>query len=117
MPNYNVMGVAKAALEASRALSRRRFRRRRASASTRISRRADAHAGRRRHRRRARHVQLPEGSTAPLRRTVTLDEVGGSALYLLSDLSAGVTGEIHFVDAGYNIISMPQPGSLKAETE
>ena len=47
---------------------------------------------------------------SPLRRTVTIDNVGGGALYLLSDLSAGVTGEVHFVDAGYNIISMPRPG-------
>ena len=47
---------------------------------------------------------------APLRRPVTIEEVGGSALYLLSDLSAGVTGEVHFVDAGYNIVSMPRRG-------
>jgi enoyl-[acyl-carrier protein] reductase I len=40
--------------------------------------------------------------------------VGGAALYLLSPLSAGVTGEIHFVDAGYNIISMPRPDVLRA---
>ncbi len=45
---------------------------------------------------------------APLRRTVSLEDVGGSALYLLSPLSGGVTGEVHFVDAGYNIISMPR---------
>ena len=38
---------------------------------------------------------------------MTIDEVGGSALYLLSDLSAGVTGEIHYVDSGYHIVSMP----------
>jgi len=44
---------------------------------------------------------------APLRRTVTIEDVGGSALYLLSDLASGVTGEVHFVDSGYNIISMP----------
>ena len=50
---------------------------------------------------------------APLRRTVTIEEIGGSALYLLSDLSTGVTGEIHYVDSGYNIISMPQPDALK----
>jgi len=46
---------------------------------------------------------------------VTIEDVGGSALYFLSDLSAGVTGEIHFVDAGYNIISMPRPEDLRAE--
>ena len=50
---------------------------------------------------------------SPLGRGVTLDELGGSALYLLSDLSGGVTGEIHYVDSGYNIISMPRPEDLK----
>jgi enoyl-[acyl-carrier protein] reductase I len=50
---------------------------------------------------------------APLRRTVSIDEIGGSALYLLSALSSGVTGEIHYVDSGYNIISMPHPEALK----
>ena len=52
---------------------------------------------------------------APLRRTVTVEEIGGSALYLLSDLSSGVTGEIHYVDSGYNVISMPRPEVLKAQ--
>ena len=52
---------------------------------------------------------------SPLRRGVTLDEIGGAALYLLSDLSTGVTGEVHFVDSGYNIIAMPQPDDLRAE--
>ena len=46
---------------------------------------------------------------------LTLEEIGGSALYLLSDLSAGVTGEIHHIDAGYNIISMPRPEHMKTE--
>jgi len=50
----------------------------------------------------------------PLGRGVTLEELGGAGLYLLSDLSSGVTGEIHFVDSGYNVISMPQPDALKA---
>jgi enoyl-[acyl-carrier protein] reductase I len=44
-----------------------------------------------------------------------LDELGGAGLYLLSDLSTGVTGEVHFVDSGYNIIAMPQPDDLRAE--
>ena len=52
---------------------------------------------------------------SPLRRTPHLDEVGGSALYLLSDLSGAVTGEVHFVDCGYNIVSMPSLAALKAE--
>ena len=46
---------------------------------------------------------------------MTLDEIGGAALYLLSDLSTGVTGDIHFVDSGYNIITMPHPDALKAD--
>src|SRR6201993_3688962 len=50
---------------------------------------------------------------SPLGRGVTLDELGGSALYLLSDLSGGVTGETHFVDSGYNVVSMPKPENLK----
>ena len=52
---------------------------------------------------------------SPLGRGVTLDELGGSALYLLSDLSGGVTGEVHYVDSGYSVISMPRPDELKAE--
>lgn len=48
---------------------------------------------------------------------MTLDDIGGSALYLLSDLSSGVTGEVHFVDSGYNIISMPRPDVLQAQDE
>jgi enoyl-[acyl-carrier protein] reductase I len=50
---------------------------------------------------------------SPLRKSVTLEEIGGSALYFLSNLSAGVTGEVHNVDAGYNIISMPRPEDLR----
>jgi enoyl-[acyl-carrier protein] reductase I len=49
-----------------------------------------------------------------MRRSPTLDEVGGAALYLLSDLSGAVTGEVHFVDCGYSTIAMPNLGSLKA---
>jgi len=52
---------------------------------------------------------------SPLRRNVSLDDIGGSALYLLSDLSRGVTGEVHYVDAGYNIVSMPRPEVLKVQ--
>jgi enoyl-[acyl-carrier protein] reductase I len=51
---------------------------------------------------------------SPLKRGVTLDELGGAGLYLLCDLSTSVTGEIHFVDWGYNVIAMPQP-DLRAE--
>ena len=52
---------------------------------------------------------------SPLKRGVTLDELGGAGLYLLCDLSTGVTGQIHFVDSGYNVIAMPQPDDLRAE--
>jgi len=48
-------------------------------------------------------------NNAPLRRTVTQEEVGKSALYLLSDLSSAVTGEVHHVDSGYNVIGMKNP--------
>ena len=58
----------------------------------------------------ARYMFAFQQRHSPLRRGVTLEELGGAALYLLSDLSSGVTGEIHFVDSGYNIIAMPQPG-------
>ncbi len=52
---------------------------------------------------------------SPLHRGVTLDDLGGAGLYLLSDLSTGVTGEIHFVDSGYNVIAMPHPDALRAD--
>ncbi|HMB48446.1 MAG TPA: SDR family oxidoreductase, partial [Afifellaceae bacterium] len=52
---------------------------------------------------------------SPLRRSVTIEDVGGAAVYLLSDLSAAVTGEIHYVDAGYNSISMPRLDALKGQ--
>jgi enoyl-[acyl-carrier protein] reductase I len=51
---------------------------------------------------------------APMKRTPTLNEVGGSALYLLSDLSGAVTGEVHFVDCGYSTVAMPSLEVLKA---
>ena len=52
---------------------------------------------------------------SPLHRGVTLEDLGGAGLYLLSDLSTGVTGEIHFVDSGYNVIAMPHPDALRAD--
>jgi enoyl-[acyl-carrier protein] reductase I len=48
---------------------------------------------------------------------ITLDEIGGSALYLLSELSGGVTGEVHIIDAGYNIMLQPRPEDLEAGGE
>ena len=52
------------------------------------------------------------GGTSFLKRNVDINDVGKSALYLLSDLAAGVTGEIHYVDAGYNKVGMPDPRNI-----
>ncbi len=112
MPNYNVMGVAKAALEASVRYLAADF----GPAGIRVNAisagpiRTLAGAGIAD----ARFMFNFQKAHAPLRRTVTIEDVGGSALYLLSDLSGGVTGEVHFVDAGYNVISMPHPQDIKA---
>ena len=111
MPNYNVMGVAKAALEASVRYLAADYGPQgvRVNAISAGPIRTLAGAGIAD----ARLMFNYQKRHAPLRRTVTLDEVGGAALYLLSDLSSGVTGEVHFVDSGYNIISMPHPDALK----
>lgn len=113
MPNYNVMGIAKAALEASVRYLAADFGPQgiRVNAISAGPVRTLAGAGIAD----ARFMFNFQKAHAPLRRTVTIDDVGGSALYLLSDLSSGVTGEIHYVDSGYNIISMPHPDSQKAE--
>jgi enoyl-[acyl-carrier protein] reductase I len=112
MPNYNVMGVAKAALEASVRYLAADFGpagiRVNAISAGPIRTLAGAAIGD------ARLMLNFQRDHAPLRRTVTIDEVGGSALYLLSGLSSGVTGEIHFVDSGYNIISMPRPENINS---
>jgi enoyl-[acyl-carrier protein] reductase I len=112
MPNYNVMGVAKAALEASvRYLAAdfgpRGIRVNAISAGP-VRTLAGSGIGE------ARAMFAFQQKHSPLGRGVTLDELGGSALYLLSDLSGGVTGEVHYVDSGYNIILMPKPEDLKA---
>jgi enoyl-[acyl-carrier protein] reductase I len=111
MPNYNVMGVAKAALEASVRYLANDFGPHgiRVNALSPGPVRTLAGAGIAD----ARLMFNYQKRHAPLRRTVSIDEIGGSALYLLSDLSTGVTGEIHYVDSGYNIISMPHPEALK----
>ncbi|QFR34509.1 enoyl-ACP reductase FabI [Ancylobacter sp. TS-1] len=111
MPNYNVMGVAKAALEASVRYLAADYGPQgiRVNAISAGPIRTLAGAGIAD----ARLMFNYQKRHAPLRRTVTLDEVGGAALYLVSDLSSGVTGEVHFVDSGYNIISMPHPDALK----
>ncbi|TCK30687.1 enoyl-[acyl-carrier-protein] reductase [NADH] [Ancylobacter aquaticus] len=111
MPNYNVMGVAKAALEASVRYLAADYGPQgvRVNAISAGPIRTLAGAGIAD----ARLMFNYQKRNAPLRRTVSIDEVGGAALYLLSDMSSGVTGEIHFVDSGYNIISMPHPDALK----
>jgi len=113
MPNYNVMGVAKAALEASVRYLASDYGPQglRINAISAGPIRTLAGAGIAD----ARLMFNYQRKHAPLRRTVSIEEVGGSALYLLSDLSSGVTGEVHFVDSGYNIISMPHPEALKAQ--
>jgi enoyl-[acyl-carrier protein] reductase I len=113
MPNYNVMGVAKAALEASvRYLAsdfgRQGIRVNAVSAGP-VRTLAGSGIGD------SRAMFAFQQKHSPLGRGVTLEELGGTALYLLSDLSGGVTGETHFVDSGYNIISMPHPDALKAD--
>ena len=116
MPNYNVMGVAKAALEASVRYLAGDYGPRgiRVNAISAGPIRTLAGAGISD----ARAMLSWQQKNAPLRRTVTIEDVGNSALYLLSDLSSGVTGEIHYVDAGYNITSMPTLERLaKADSE
>jgi enoyl-[acyl-carrier protein] reductase I len=115
MPNYNVMGVAKAALEASVRYLAADFGPRgiRVNAISAGPVRTLAGAGIAD----ARLMFNFQQRHAPLRRGVALEEVGGAALYLLSDLSAGVTGDIHYVDCGYNILAMPHPEALKTVDE
>jgi enoyl-[acyl-carrier protein] reductase I len=113
MPNYNVMGVAKAALEASVRYLAVDFgaSRIRVNAISAGPIRTLAGAGIAD----ARFMFAFQQRHSPLHRGVTLDELGGAGLYLLSELSTGVTGEIHFVDSGYNIIAMPHPDALRAD--
>jgi enoyl-[acyl-carrier protein] reductase I len=104
MPHYNVMGVAKAALEASVRylavdLGDAGIRVNAISAGP-IKTLAAAGIGD------FRTMLKWNEHNAPLRRNVSLDDVGGAALYLLSDLSGGVTGEVHHVDSGYHIVGM-----------
>jgi enoyl-[acyl-carrier protein] reductase I len=110
-PNYNVMGVAKAALEASvrylaADLGRENIRVNAISAGPMRTLAGSVVSE-------SRTVFKWNKAHSPLKRTVDLDNVGNAALYLLSDLSLGVTGEIHYVDAGYNIIGTPPSSQLK----
>jgi enoyl-[acyl-carrier protein] reductase I len=104
IPHYNVMGVAKAALETSvkylaMDLGPRNIRVNAISAGP-IKTLAASGIGD------FRYIMKWNEYNSPLRRNVTIEDVGGGALYLLSDLASGVTGEIHHVDAGYNVIGM-----------
>src|SRR5882762_2534756 len=113
MPNYNVMGVAKAALEASVRYLASDFGARgirvNAISAGPVRTLAGSGIGE------ARAMFAFQQRHSPLGRGVTLDELGGSALYLLSDLSGGVTGEIHYVDSGFNIVLQPRPEHLAPE--
>lgn len=113
MPNYNVMGVAKAALESSVRYLAMDYglQNVRVNAISAGPVRTLAGSGVSD----ARVMFNYQKQHSPLGRTVTIDEVGGSALYLLSDLSSGVTGEVHFVDSGYNTVSMPRLDALKTQ--
>lgn len=114
-PNYNVMGVAKAALESSvrylaADLGRDKIRVNAISAGP-VRTLAGAGISD------ARFTFSYQTKHSPLRRPITHEELGGSALYLLSPLSGGVTGEIHYVDSGYSIMKMPRAEDMKAEAE
>jgi enoyl-[acyl-carrier protein] reductase I len=106
VPHYNVMGVAKAALETSvmylaNDCGRDQIRVNAISAGP-IKTLAASGIGE------FRYILKWNELNSPLRRNVTIDDVGGSALYFLSDLSSGVTGEVHHVDAGYHLVGMKQ---------
>ena len=110
IPNYNVMGICKAALESSvkyiaRDLGSKGIRVNAISAGPIKTLAASAIGD-------AKFLYKWSADHSFLKRNVDIDDVGKSALYLLSDLSAGVTGEIHYVDAGYNKSGMPDPKNI-----
>ena len=110
IPNYNVMGVCKAALESSvkyiaRDLGFKGIRVNAISAGPIKTLAASAIGD-------AKFLYKWSADHSLLKRNVDIDDVGKSALYLLSDLAAGVTGEIHYVDAGYNKVGMPNPKNI-----
>lgn len=107
MPHYNVMGIAKAGLEASvrylaADLGEKNIRVNAVSAGP-IKTLAAAGIGD------FRYILRWNEYNSPLKRTVTIEEVGDTAVYLLSDMARGVTGEIHHVDAGYHVVGMKRP--------
>ena len=110
IPNYNVMGVCKSALETSvkylaRDLGERKIRVNAISAGPIKTLAASAIGD-------AKFLYKWNEDHSLLKRNVDIHDVGNSALYLLSDLAAGVTGEIHYVDAGYNKVGMPNPKNI-----
>ena len=114
IPHYNVMGVAKAALEASvryiaADLGGEGIRVNAISAGP-IKTLAASGVGD------FRYILKWNELNSPLQRNVTIEDVGGAALYLLSDLSSGVTGEIHHVDAGYHVVGMKRPDAPDIST-
>ena len=110
VPNYNVMGVCKAALESSvkylsADLGSKEIRVNAISAGPIKTLAASAIGD-------AKFLYKWNEDHSPLKKNVDINDVGGSALYLLSDLASGVSGEIHYVDAGYNKVGMPNPKNI-----
>ena len=110
VPNYNVMGVCKAALESSvkylsADLGSKEIRVNAISAGPIKTLAASAIGD-------AKFLYKWNENHSPLKKNVDINDVGGSALYLLSDLASGVSGEIHYVDAGYNKVGMPNPKNI-----
>ena len=110
IPNYNVMGVCKSALETSvkylaRALGEKKIRVNAISAGPIKTLAASAIGD-------AKFLYKWNEDHSLLKRNVDIDDIGNSALYLLSDLAGAVTGEIHYVDAGYNKVGMPNPKNM-----
>jgi len=110
IPNYNVMGVCKSALESSvkylaRDLGEKKIRVNAISAGPIKTLAASAIGD-------AKFLYKWNEDHSLLKRNVNINDVGSSALYLLSDLAAAVTGEIHYVDAGYNKVGMPDPKNI-----
>ena len=113
-PSYNVMGVAKAALESSVRYLAADFgpdgiRVNAISAGPVRTLAGSGISG-------ARFQYNFHREHSPLKRSVTIEDVGGAAIYLLSDLSGAVTGEVHFVDSGFNIVGMPQQDGLESNS-
>ena len=109
MPHYNIMGIAKSALEASikylaKDLGSQKIRVNALSPGPIKTLAASAIGD-------FNYILKWNENNSPLKRNITVDDISGSAIYLLSDLSSGVTGEIHHVDSGYNIIGMKDTNS------